>query len=105
MDPLKLTAVTIDLPPLPRCSVTDCTETELHGRGLCRRHFAREWQKASHVFHPKKPQAALFQARVFLYEEDVETIDALAKQRGLTRSELVREVLHEVVKAVSSGEG
>lgn len=100
-EPLK--SVTIDLPPLPKCSIEGCAETDLQGRGLCHRHYAREWQKASHVFHPKKPQGTLFQARVFLYEADLESFDALAKERGLTRSELVRELVREVTKAVREG--
>lgn len=99
-EPLK--SVTLELPPVPRCTFPDCAETELQGRGLCHRHYAREWQRASHVFHPKKPQEPLFQARVFLYDADLKVFDALAKERGLTRSELVRELVREVVKAVSA---
>lgn len=85
---------TIELPAPPHCIAEGCAETKLKGRGLCARHYGAEWASGNHVFRPKRPQDAIFQVRCFLYEADLKAVDALALERGLSRSELIREVMH-----------
>lgn len=91
---------TIELPPPPKCAVPECTDTKLKGRGLCATHYSAEWATGNHVFRPKREEVELFQVRCFLYEEDVATLDAFAKTRGLSRSELIREVMHALVRSL-----
>jgi len=95
-----LTTVTVSLPPPPQCAAEGCEETKLKSRGLCRRHYVSAWLKGEHVFRPQTEQKPIEQVRIFLYREDLKGIQALARARGLSRSELIREVVHGLLQSV-----
>ena len=98
--PTPSTTVTISLPPPPKCAAENCTETKLKSRGLCRKHYVSAWLKGEHVFLPQVEQKPIEQVRIFVFREDIKGLRALAKARGLSRSELIREVIHGLLQSV-----
>jgi hypothetical protein len=93
--------VQLTLPTLVLCSTPGCDEPA-KGRRLCQRHYMTQWTRGEHVFEPIRDHA-LTKVRVFLYQRSLSRLDALAKSRGLTRSEFIREVMDSLVAAAEGG--